>query len=596
MATVSEFIQNLLFKGELHTASSKSFNATTTRRLAPAFACLEARQGKESPVSSITAPKVNNLVHFVTQVENGNIKYACDKWITSGSETYVLEGLGGNSYKAMVVLNGNHLFVTAWLKHEEARASLYGGILGVLISSKQVVDRLKNFKNIFKEEIEEKKLGKAYDALYYDLKYCYPELDGEIKIEEESKLNNLLARTAAFNPLPVPDGLQEIVGGKMFPTFDKVVTEEKEPEAEEKTDSRLEKFREECLRGEYRLFEKFFTEGNEKIPKVSILSGYYFTETFRKVVMLCFNYLKHVFLLGTEHELSPFMKYEAKDQDIAPLNYHLYGPPGTGKSYLVTALGAALGVPVYEFTVTGGFEEGNFNKMPEWNESGNIFMRTQTFREGFVKGGLICMDEMNLAKPDIAMMLSGALERPYVIGQDANTARNAATIIFATSNPGTAGTKAQNNALASRFRALKIDRMSDQELLGMIRARRKSKSVQCDAAAEKRIMEVFSFMHKKFEELGKEEDSFKTIAEVVSPRSLIGCVEEYCDLGTTLEEAILSCVLNPARLAVENLGGDGELIEEFDQKIFLPVTTDFENDKVFSNTYAENNSRKGKSK
>lgn len=590
--TQKEIIGQLLFQGSPAIAKSDSFVGTTGAAIDRKNACIEARKGSEAPVG-VHIPKVNNLIHFITQVENKVLKYGFQD--AGDQRTYIVEGMCENAYKAMVTIEKYDINVTAWVKHEEALSGLYGGIVGVIASDKKIREKLINFTKIFKDELEESKMNKVYDAFYYDIKYQVPELAGSIVLEDESKLNNLLQRVAAFDPLPVPDGIRDIVGGEYFPTFDKTVGTTEAAAIEEDRHDELEEFRAACLRGEYRLFEKYFTEGNDKIPNVSILAGYYFTETFRKVVQLCFNYMKHVFLIGTENERSPYMKYDAKDQDIAPLNYHLYGPPGTGKSYLCTALGAALGVPVYEFTVTGGFEEGNFNKMPEWNDEGNIFMRTQTFREGFVNGGIVCMDEMNLAKPDISMMLSGALERPYVIGQDPNTTRNAATIIFATSNPGTAGTKAQNNALASRFRALKVDCMSNEELLGLVRARRMKKAAQCDTASETKIMEIFAEIHEKFKKLAEDMDEFKTIAEVVSPRSLMGCFEEYCDLGATLEDAILSCIINPARLAVENKG-DEEMIEAFDQSILISVATKFkEKNSIFSHTYEEN-CRKGKSK
>ena len=136
------------------------------------------------------------------------------------------------------------------------------------------------------------------------------------------------------------------------------------------------------------------------------------------------------------------------------VNVLLYGNPGTGKTVLAHALSAATGMPLYEV---------KFDKYTESDEvegknkiiSGKLAFTETDFLEGYEKGGILLLEEINCADQNVITgSLNNAIEYPFFIMKDGyqKVKRNPFTVIIATMNVGTEGTMWLNQSFASRFK------------------------------------------------------------------------------------------------------------------------------------------------
>lgn len=142
---------------------------------------------------------------------------------------------------------------------------------------------------------------------------------------------------------------------------------------------------------------------------------------------------------------------DALGKDV--INFFMTGKPGTGKTTVAQALAAAYQIPFYSIPIQKGTEEGTFQGLLKARDGKFVFTSTD-FLEAFKNGGVIVLEELNLADPAI---LSGAIgqavESPYFVMEDDLTPvyRHPMCIIIGTFNVGTAGSKEINPMLSSRF-------------------------------------------------------------------------------------------------------------------------------------------------
>lgn len=135
------------------------------------------------------------------------------------------------------------------------------------------------------------------------------------------------------------------------------------------------------------------------------------------------------------------------------VNILLWGDPGTGKTTLANAVSAVTGMPLYVVTINEDSEDDEFegkNKIV----NGSISFVETAFLEAFQKGGIILLEEINLARANVfTSVINQAVEYPFLLkrnGYDQIT-RNPLTIIIATMNLDTEGTSAVNSSSSQRF-------------------------------------------------------------------------------------------------------------------------------------------------
>jgi hypothetical protein len=136
------------------------------------------------------------------------------------------------------------------------------------------------------------------------------------------------------------------------------------------------------------------------------------------------------------------------------VNLLLVGSPGTGKTKMLHAIAEMCGMPIYTIPISKNTEEDVFEGKNKVIEGKIAYVETD-FIKAYENGGIIVLEEINLADPAVIMGSIGqAMERPFVVKKDGyiNIRRHPMCVIVATMNTGTAGSKKVNQALSSRFK------------------------------------------------------------------------------------------------------------------------------------------------
>lgn len=135
------------------------------------------------------------------------------------------------------------------------------------------------------------------------------------------------------------------------------------------------------------------------------------------------------------------------------VNAVLVGRPGTGKTTTAEALSATLGLPIYTVKVSKNTEEDTFEGMNKVAEGAFTFKDTN-FLKGYQNGGIIVLEEFNLADPGVMQgALGQAIEFPFKLMRDGyeEVQRHPLCVIISTANTGTEGSRDPNQALTSRL-------------------------------------------------------------------------------------------------------------------------------------------------
>ena len=131
----------------------------------------------------------------------------------------------------------------------------------------------------------------------------------------------------------------------------------------------------------------------------------------------------------------------------------MVGKPGTGKTTLAYALSAATGLPVYTEAISHNTDETAFSGVTTIVDGKPSFCETD-FLNAYTNGGIIVLEEINLAQPSVMMGgLGQAIEYPFIVKENGykDVRRHPLCIIIGTMNVGTAGSKQLNAAFANRF-------------------------------------------------------------------------------------------------------------------------------------------------
>ena len=190
-----------------------------------------------------------------------------------------------------------------------------------------------------------------------------------------------------------------------------------------------------CINGDFIIEHEWDEEAKSLIQPLSSLEKMQITGSFERALKVMHS------ILANPDKRQPFQAL-------------FYGPPRTGKSYTAKALGTALGLPVYVVPMKPHSEEDTFEGMTKVHEGKWDFVPTP-FLKGFKNGGLVILEEFNLADPGVLQgALSQALEEPYLLLEDSITPvkRHPLCCIIGTMNPEVAGSKSQNDAFMSRLR------------------------------------------------------------------------------------------------------------------------------------------------
>lgn len=214
------------------------------------------------------------------------------------------------------------------------------------------------------------------------------------------------------------------------------------------------------------------------------------------------------------------------------LNIRLTGNPGSGKTVLAYALSSALGLPIYTVPIQKNTEEDVFEGKNKLVKNEFSFVNTD-FLNAYKNGGIIVLEEINLADPALIMgALGQAIEPPFIINENGykKVSRHPMCVIIATQNVGTTGSRGVNQALVSRFpHTYVINDPSREEFVDRLMLRYDNRDT-CEW--------VYNSYCTIKNWLCQPEQSAEDIALALSFRACIGVLEDI-EEGISKREAIM---------------------------------------------------------
>lgn len=213
------------------------------------------------------------------------------------------------------------------------------------------------------------------------------------------------------------------------------------------------------------------------------------------------------------------------------INLMMVGKPGTGKTTLAYALGAATGMPTYSIALNKDSEGDVFQGMTKVVDGKLDFVATD-FLDAYTNGGIIVLEEINLANPNVVMGTIGqAIEYPFVLMENGYkpVTRHPMCVIIGTMNVGTYGSIALNEALSSRFKTTYI--LDDPEQNAFI-------DILCKSGGTRKAsMWVYNVYKKLIDFLNSPSVNAEEISMRLTMRGCIGALEAI-EEGEPPKEAI----------------------------------------------------------
>ncbi|MBQ3010748.1 MAG: AAA family ATPase [Oscillospiraceae bacterium] len=208
-----------------------------------------------------------------------------------------------------------------------------------------------------------------------------------------------------------------------------------------------ESFMDECKNGVYEIGFDWSAEQQTHIRPYSFLDNFIPNEAFVDMVNLVNYDLNQVV-----DRINIAGQIDTGVIGDNYLNVIMLGKPGTGKTTTAEALSAATSLPIYTVKASKNTEEDTFEGMTKVVAGGFNFQATP-FLEAFQNGGIIVIEEFNLADPGVMQgALGQAIEYPFVLMKDGyeEVHRHPLCVIISTMNDGAQGARVPSEAYTSR--------------------------------------------------------------------------------------------------------------------------------------------------
>lgn len=490
---------------------------------------------KHRPASAKTAAKFNGAARVLD-------KLLIDKKINAlendTNEPYIAYSEftdGGEYFQAFVTTEDGEDALA--VSYESKSATGYAALVPMVmyaISNACEMEEVKELKECFHKIVEQvnskgsadiQDVLKFCDSFYYGFTLHCP----DIKVFENDLANETIKQGYEQKYFELMDALSEIEGKPMFKPLEGVALRETKKGKAKKKKAVSDAFAD-CMEGNRAIPYEWSEKQQHKIPSLDVLKEFIPTPYFYSML----NKLEHK--LGRVNERLDAGKegVEAIGKDY--INTFIIGKPGTGKTTLGYALGAAAKMPVYTVPITKNTEEDAFQGMQKIVDGGFKFVSTD-FLEAYTHGGIIILEEVNLADPSVIMgALGQAVEAPFILMQDGYKAvrRHPMCVIIGTMNIGTYGSKGVSQAFSSRFKQTYIlDDPKAEDFISIL---------EKQGYSNKRCKWVYDAYTKINQYLKSPEISREEICLNVTLRGCIGALE-CMDEGDTPQQAIQNTLI-----------------------------------------------------
>lgn len=259
---------------------------------------------------------------------------------------------------------------------------------------------------------------------------------------------------------------------------------------------------------------------------------------------------------GENRYLTPYYFYYGKEVWEAALtallckkNLLLAGSKATGKNVLAENLAAAFGRPCFNISFHINMD-ASFLIGTDTFTGGEVTFRPGPVYQCAIDGGFGILDEINMARNEALAVLHSVLDYRRTIdipGYERITVRED-TRFIATMNPGYAGTRELNEALASRFVIIQMPEISEDNLKKLI--------LQKFPSMKSAYVDTFS---KLFMDIRKKCENGELSGKILDLRGLLDALQ-LMEHGLSIHTALSMGLINKS-------------FEEYDRNLVEDIIT-----------------------